>query len=72
MAILDLWVWKGNLRGRHLAFIEIGRIGGTQSAVSADTRNLVRCEAGRVLDFDLTHFGRQAIKVTVQFRLAPN
>ncbi len=47
MAILDLWVWKGNVRGRY---IEIGRIGGIQSAFSADTRNVVRCEAGRVLE----------------------
>ena len=31
-------------------YIEIGRIGGIQSAFSADTRNLVRCEAGRVLE----------------------
>ncbi len=32
------------------AYIEIGRIGGVQSAFSAATRNLVRCEAGRVLE----------------------
>ncbi len=30
--------------------MEIGRIGGMQSAFSADTRNAVLCEAGRVLE----------------------
>ena len=35
---------------QRTASIEIGRIGGIQSAFFADTRKIVRCEAGRVLE----------------------
>jgi len=48
MAILDLWIWKDNLTA--MAYREIGRLAGIHSAFSADTRNVVRWEAGRVLE----------------------
>ena len=49
MAILDLWIWTGNVRGQHImAYIGIGEVGGIRSALTADARNVVRCETGRV------------------------